>query len=343
MDATTVEETQVEVGSAPEPTRVEKAAEALEMAEATEATEATEAEPEAAEAEPEAAEAAEAEAAEAEPEAINIGHEYKTLRRRQRQQKRREESLSAREAELEAKMVEVQEQANLINLIKDDPSEALREFTSRAGTSEDEFYEQMTLQRLGGELDEEDGGAGWRNEIKQLREELKQRDVRQEEAARERQERVSQARTERAVDGLVGEICGIPADPELASRWNNLANLRPDILKARARYAVYWAIENSPQTSRESLVDALDEVVGEEYKFTLDRLSAPNQDQRTPEINSEGQGVPGFEKPAAKPQALTLTNNDAAVTSRRGRTMTQSERLQAAANALPDFKALVGN
>ena len=346
MESTTVEETQVEVGGDVEPSRLEKAAEALETVD--EAVAAEEAPVAAEEASEEAAEESptpqeEAEEKPAEEEAVNIGHEYKTLRRRQRQMKRREEAYEAKVAELEAKMAEIQEQANLINLIKEDPNAALREFTSRAGTSEDEFYEKMTLQRLGGELESEQQDSALWKEIKSLREERSARDTKAEEDAKAQQEQMQQARVERAVSSHVKELCSIPDSPEFAEKWPNLANLRPDILEARANYAVWWAMENSPKTTLPDLAAALDEVIGEEYKFTLDRLNASRQDQSSPELNSEGQGVPGFEKPAAKPQALTLTNNDAAVTSRRGRTMTQSERLQAAANALPDFKALVGN
>ncbi|MAK24855.1 MAG: hypothetical protein CL414_06505 [Acidimicrobiaceae bacterium] len=338
MESTTVEETQVEVGGAPEPDRIEQAAEALHLAQ-EEAPEEVEPEPE----EPAEEPAPEPEEAKEEPEPVNIGHEYKTLRRRQKQLRRKEEAFQAKVSELESKLAEVEAQANLINLIKEDPSAALREFTSRAGTSEDEFYEKMTLQRLGTDPQEQQQESALWKEIKSLREELKQKDQRAEEEARAQQEQARQAAVERAVQSHVQELCSIPNSPEFSSKWQNLANLRPDILEARANYAVWWAMENSPKTTLPELADALDAVIGEEYKFTLDRLNASRQDQGSPEQNLEGLGAPENGKPAAKPQALTLTNNDAAVTSRRGRPMTQSERLQAAANALPDFKQLVGN
>jgi hypothetical protein len=341
MEATTVEATQVEMDSAPEPSRIEQAAEAIEVASAEAEPAAEEAEPAAEEAEPAAEPEAETEEPAAE-EAVNVGHEYKTLRRRQRQLKRKEEAFENKVQALEAKMADLEQQTDLIRLIKEDPESALQQFTTRAGTSPDDFYEQLTTKRLGGEFEEEGNGALW-NEMKNLREEIKARDAQAEEAKEMQAQRTHEARIERAVESHVGELCGIPDSPEFAERWTNLANLRPDILEARAKYAVHWAMENSPKTTLPELADALDEVVGEEYKFTLDRLNASRQDQSTPELNSEGQGAPELGKPAAKPQALTLTNNDAAVTSRRARTMTQSERLQAAANALPDFKALVGN
>ena len=338
MESTTVEEALSPVGEAPEPSRIDQAAEAIELEGGDDAPEPDGEVPEDS---PEpAAEEAEPEAEEAEP--ANVGHEYKTLRRRQRQLKRKEEAFDARSEALESRMADLEQQTDLIRLIKEDPESALQQFTTRAGTSPDDFYEQLTTKRLGGE-DETDGESALWSEIKSLRAELETRDSRAEEAKEAQAEQTHNARIERAVESHVGELCGIPDSPEFADRWSHLANLRPDILEARAKYAVHWAMENSPKTTLPELADALDEVVGEEYKFTLDRLTASRQGQSSPEINSEGQGAPGLGKPAAKPQALTLTNNDAAVTSRRSRVMTHGERLQAAANALPDFKALVGN
>ena len=106
MESTTVEET-VEVGGAPEPDRIEQAAEALHprggarrgCARARRA-----------------AESARQSLKKPKELGVNIGHEYKTLRRRQKNAAQ-EEAFQAKVSELESKLAEV-EAANLINLIK---------------------------------------------------------------------------------------------------------------------------------------------------------------------------------------------------------------------------------
>ena len=175
-------------------------------------------------------------------------------------------------------------------------------------------------------------------EVKRLRAELKEEreadGIRREEYQQERQQQEYQ----RTVEGYVREVSAIPGNDQLSERWPHLAVMRPDILESRARYAVAWAIENSPKSTLPEVVDALDGIVGEEYSYTLDRMNRGSGNPSA-EVKPEGLGKPV----QSKPKTLTLTNSDAAVTSRHLREMSQSDRVKAAASALPDLVALMKN
>lgn len=277
---------------------------------------------------------------EEEPEAKphNIGKEYRALRKRKRQLEKREQEFLQKEQTFEASQARLEKGLELVRLMQDNPEKALEELASMSGSNSDEFYERLTTQRLsGGEVPEETPAM---REIKRLREELAQKD----QLAKERDERLSQERQQAQfqaeVTSYVKEMCSIPDVEEYAQKWPNLAAMRPDILEARSNYAVKWAIENSPNSTLVEVADALDEIVGEEYNFALKRLGGI-RGSGTPseEVKPEGLGNPA----QAKPKSVTLTNNDAAVSSRRVAHMSRQDRMKAAASALPDLVAMLNS
>ena len=272
------------------------------------------------------------------PVSRNVGKEYRALRKRKRQVERREREMEERLHEFQAQQEKLEQGLDIIRMLQENPEAAFRKFTEMAGTDADEFYEQLTTQRLsGGEAPEASPAM---QAVRRLDAQLREERAAQAREREEMAERRQAHEYERAVEGYVGEVCNIPSHPDLAEKWPNLAALRPDILQARARYAVAWAIDNSPHSTLPEIVDALDGIVAEEYSYTLGRLKgARGSGSPSSEVNPEGLGKPVD----SKPKSLTLTNNDAAVTSRHGRELSHSDRVKAAASALPDLAALIGS
>ena len=266
----------------------------------------------------------------------NVGKEYRALRKRKRQIEKREQEFTEKMDQFVSQQEQLEKGLELVRLMQENPEMAFGKFAELAGTDADDFYEQLTTQRLnGGEAPEESPAM---REVKRLRAELKEEreaeGIRREEYQQERHQQEYQ----RTVEWYVREVAAIPGNDQLSERWPHLAVMRPDILESRARYAVAWAIENSPKSTLPEVVDALDGIVGEEYSYTLDRMNRGSGNPSA-EVKPEGLGKPV----QSKPKSLTLTNSDAAVTSRHLREMSQSDRVKAAASALPDLVALMKN
>ena len=338
-----VESTVTDTSVAPEPTRVSAAAEALEMLPTSEGEEAAEVEaaPTGIDAAQEQLEKYVAEEMEAEPEAApvqSVGKEYRSLRKRRRQVEKREQEFTQKMEHFEAQQAKLEEGLELVRLMRENPEAAFTKFAELSGGDSDEFYERLTTQRLsGGEVPEESPAM---KEVKRLREEMAERDQMYEDREAAAKKEHEEGQVLAAIDGYVGELCTIPRNEQYAEKWPHLAALRPDILEARSRYAVLWAVENSPETTLPELADALDGVVGEEYSYVLEKLNG-SRGSGTPsqEVKPEGLGKPAV----AKPKSLSLTNDDSAVTSRHGRDMSRTERVHAAASALPDLVAMLNN
>ena len=129
-----------------------------------------------------------------------------------------------------------------------------------------------------------------------------------------------------------------PLDPMGISLLSLATAIGAGYCFAKATPGSQWLLIAAGLVFLTALLDALDGIVGEEYSYTLDRMNRGSGNPSA-EVKPEGLGKPV----QSKPKSLTLTNSDAAVTSRHLREMSQSDRVKAAASALPDLVALMKN
>lgn len=280
---------------------------------------------EAAEAAPEAEEQPADEGAEEQPteqpaeddptEAVEEVPKWKVaqLHRREASLKRLQQEAKQELETLRQQMQDIAQQkaqmANLADLLRSDPREALDVLAKLNGSTGDQVFETMARRYLG----DEEPPAKKASEVDALRQELAELRKEMQEAPKRMRSDMEQRQREQFLASNVADLATIESDPRVADAYPTLAAMAkraPYRFKDEIQKAVGWAAQERPDllgSGIANLAAMLEQSAREEYEAIASSFAPP------PSKVEQGTRVPAAKvansRQAKKPQ---ITNGDGA-------------------------------
>jgi hypothetical protein len=278
------------------------------------------------------------------PDAAEQARQYYALRQGQKQVKEAMRVMEERERSYQEREAKLQEQESIIQLMREKPTEAMRELARRGGMSPDAYYEQLTREQLDQPPGPEQAMAAnheLRKEVAELRADMKRRDEEREQQGR-------QAILQQNYSAGVTELMSVKHEtytqnPEARARWGYAMSLPTDELAIEARAQMNQAqvgVQLGP-ADYAHMMDTINGIVKARYdaqKQFLDSLEAAPEDQETSEPEQEPEPTPSEGKsPKTGKTPSTVTTHDTATGGVGHREMSETEYWDQAGEKLGDF------
>jgi hypothetical protein len=280
------------------------------------------------------------------PDAAEQARQYYTLRQGQKQVKEAMRMLEQERDTLAKREEQNKELEELGRLMREKPTEAMRELARRGGMSPDAYYEQLTREQLDQPPDANMALAATQRLEKKFEEFLADRKQRDEQ--REQQGR--QALAQQTFQGAVNELLDIQhetytSNPEARERWGYAMGLPKEELmievRAQANSAMQSGVRQFDGEKLGEMMDTINRIAKSRFdaqRQFLDSYQADPEDQDTsePEQTPEPDSSEGT-SPTTGTTPSTVTTHDTATGGVGHREMTEDERWNKIGEKLGDF------
>lgn len=248
------------------------------------------------------------------PQNERLGRIAKRLRDERRTLARELGEVRQLKTELEQMRSSANPWAEVADLARKNPSEALERFAEMSGTTTASILEKYARKAIGKPSEPSD-------EIASLREELNQFKTAQLEREKQETQRQQQMQVQASINAGVEELMNIQK-PEFAAQYPYASALDPADLRAECKAAIQFLVDNNMSLPADELAEVIDKKIERLVRPVINRSKSTLKQPISP-----------VSAPVSKPKTTALTNADAASVP-APKPMTEEERIRAAADAI---------